>query len=153
VSGRADLFVELIDVATKTKMPSAPRGRDLYLELVREFPLRPLRSEPELDRAIAVIDSLSDREDLAPGERDYLLVLARLIEDYETEHAPPARASGGDVLRLLIEANDRTQARVAADTGVSESSLSEILSGKRPISRKAMKALAGYFHVDPAVFI
>ena len=37
-----------------------PRGptSHRYFDLVREFPLRPIRSDRELDRAIAVIDRL-----------------------------------------------------------------------------------------------
>ena len=40
---------------------------DRYLELIHRFPLRPIRSDAELDRAIEVIDSLVDRDDLAGG--------------------------------------------------------------------------------------
>ena len=50
-------------------------GDDNYLALVRAFPLRPIRSEAELDRAIAVIDSLIAREDLDLEQEDYLDVL------------------------------------------------------------------------------
>ena len=32
----------------------------LYLKLIRKFPLRPIRTEEELDRAIVVVDSLVD---------------------------------------------------------------------------------------------
>jgi len=35
---------------------------DRYLELVRQVPLRPIRSEAELDRAIAMIDALLDQD-------------------------------------------------------------------------------------------
>ena len=37
-------------------------GGDAYLELVRGFPLRPIRSEMDLQRAISVINSLIDRD-------------------------------------------------------------------------------------------
>ena len=50
-------------------------GDDNYLALVRAFPLRPIRSEAELDRAIAVIDSLIARDDLDLEQEDYLDVL------------------------------------------------------------------------------
>ena len=38
---------------------------DRYLELVRLFPLRPLRTDSDLDAAIAVVDSLIDHENLS----------------------------------------------------------------------------------------
>jgi hypothetical protein len=56
---------------------------DRYLKLVRALPLRPIRSEADLDRAMAMIDALSDRSRLTADERDYWTVLTRLIEDYE----------------------------------------------------------------------
>ena len=45
------------------KMKKRPsKAFDAYLHLVRQFPLRPIRSEKELDRAISMIDSLLDRD-------------------------------------------------------------------------------------------
>ena len=138
---------------TRGKVASNHDERDPYLDLVREFPLRPLRSEADLDAAVAMIDRLSDREELAPEEDDYLEVLATLVETYETEHEPEPVVSAADMLRHLIAAKGVTQAKVAGATGVNESTLSEILSGKREVSRKVMRALADYFCVDPAVFL
>jgi HTH-type transcriptional regulator / antitoxin HigA len=63
---------------------------DNYLGLVREFPLRPIRSDAELDRAIAIIDSLITRDDLKLGEEDYVDVLSDLVHRYEAEHDPIA---------------------------------------------------------------
>ena len=37
------------------------RREDRYLELVRRFPLRPLRTDADLDAAVAVVDELSTR--------------------------------------------------------------------------------------------
>ncbi len=124
-----------------------------YLDLVRELPLRPIRSEAELDRAIAMVDSLSDRATLSPDEHDYLLVLAGLIEDYEDEHHPIPVVTGVPMLRFLIESKGIPQARVAAEAGIAESTLSEILAGKRKRGVKYIRDLAEYFKVDPGLLI
>lgn len=134
-------------------MSSANADLDLYLDLIVEFPLRPIRSEEELDKAIAMIDRLSDRDSLAIEEEDYLGVLSTLVETYETEHEPKPVVSAADLLRFLIESQGVPQSKVAADTGVAESTISEILCGKREISRKVMLVFAPYFRVDPAIFI
>jgi HTH-type transcriptional regulator / antitoxin HigA len=128
-------------------------GADRYLALVREWPLRPIRTEAELDRAIARLDALSDREALSPEEHDYLLVLAGLVERYEDEHHPIPAVTGVPMLRYLIESRGVPQARVAAGAGLAESALSEILSGKRKLGIKAITALAGFFKVDPGLLI
>ena len=59
---------------------------DRYFELVKRFPLRPLRSEAELDAAIVVIDRLTDCDRLEPGEQDYLDVLGDLPHGRADNH-------------------------------------------------------------------
>jgi HTH-type transcriptional regulator/antitoxin HigA len=124
-----------------------------YLTLIQEFPLRPIRSEADLDRAIAMIAALSDRETLSPDEHDYLLVLSDIIEKYEDERHPIRAISGVSMLRYLIESKGVAWAKVAAEAGIAESTLSEILSGKRKLGTKHITALARYFQVDPGLFI
>jgi HTH-type transcriptional regulator / antitoxin HigA len=139
-----------------TLKPGGARGRssgDRYLDLVREVPLRPIRSEDELDRAIAMIDSLIDRDGLTTDEDDYLDVLGDLVEKYETAHHPIAPVSDAEMLRHLIESRDTTQARVAEAAGIAESTISAILAGKRGMSRKHIEALSRHFKVKPAVFL
>ncbi|WP_435016246.1 helix-turn-helix domain-containing protein [Tundrisphaera sp. TA3] len=77
---------------------------DRYLDLQSEVPLRPLRSEGDLDRAIRMVDSLVDREDHDRDQSDYLAVLTRLIEGYEAEEHPIPAATDAELLRHLIDA-------------------------------------------------
>jgi transcriptional regulator with XRE-family HTH domain len=46
-----------------------------------------------------------------------------------------------------------TQAGVATETGIAESTISEILKGKRGLNRKHIEVLAKHFKVSPAVFL
>lgn len=142
-------------MAGKTSTTSR-RGKgagERYLALIREWPLRPIRSEAELDGAIAMLDALSDREPLSPEEHDYLLVLSGLVEAYEDAHHPIPAITGTPMLRYLLESRGVPQARVAAEAGIAESTLSEILAGKRKLGIKHVRALAGYFRVDPGLLI
>src|SRR5438105_3070698 len=120
-------------MAARTK---APWKADRYLELVHRFPLRPIRSDKELDQAIRVLDSLLDRTRLEPEEKDYLEVLSDQIERYEDIHVQLPSASDAEVLQHLIEATGVTQAEVAKSAGISESTISEVLSGKRTLNRQ-----------------
>jgi HTH-type transcriptional regulator/antitoxin HigA len=128
------------------------RQQDRYLELIRRFPLRPIRSEAELDGAIRVIDSLIDQETLAPPEQDYLDVLTDLVEAYESEHYPEEPVSDAQMLRFLIEMKGVTQSEAAKGAGIPESTVSEVLSGKRKLNRAQIGKLARYFHVEPGAF-
>src|SRR5208282_1584675 len=116
---------------------SVQYGRDdNYLRMVRAFPLRPIRSESELDRAIEVIDSLIAKEDLDSGQENYLDVLGDLVHKYEAEHDPIAAVSDADMVRFLLESNEMVQTELAQRSGIAESTISEILGGKRKLSRR-----------------
>ncbi|MGC8638855.1 MAG: helix-turn-helix domain-containing protein [Isosphaeraceae bacterium] len=129
------------------------RGKeDKYLKLVRAFPLRPIRSEAELDHAIEVIDSLLDRDNLDEGEEDYLDVLGDLVYKYEAENDPIQDVSDADMLRFLLDSKGISQTELARQSGIAESTISEILGGKRTPSRRHIAALSRVFHVSPAVF-
>jgi len=136
-------------------MSTANRPGDLkdpYAELIRQFPLRPIRSDDELDEAIRVVDSLVGRPALRPEEQDYLDVLSDLVERYEAEAHPIAPLSDADMLQHLIEAKGVPQTEVARATGIADSTISEVLSGKRSLNRTHIGKLARYFAVSPEVF-
>jgi HTH-type transcriptional regulator/antitoxin HigA len=137
---------------SKTRSSNA---RYSYLELIQAFPLHPIRSEKELDRATAVINALLDRSQLSPAEEDYLDVLGDLVERYEDKHhrIPTADLTDAEMLEHLLEAKGVTQAEVARATGIRESRISEVRSGKRQLTRAQISKLAAYFHVSPAVFL
>ncbi len=127
-------------------------AQDHYFDLVRQFPLRPIRSDQELDEAVRMVDSLLDRRNLAAGEEDYLEVLGDLIERFEREAHPMAPVSDAEMLRHLIEAKGISQAEVSRATGIADSTISEVLKGKRCLNRSHIGKLAKYFNVSPDAF-
>ncbi len=128
------------------------KRKDRYLELVCMFPLRPVRTEDELDAATVVIHSLIDQEQLTDPEQDYLDVLSDLVYAYEQVHYPVEDVTDAEMLQFLLETKDVTQAQAAKGAGIAESTISEVLSGKRKLNRKQIGKLARYFHVGPGVF-
>src|SRR5262249_11535002 len=129
------------------------RTEDQYLELVRRFPLRPLRNDADLDAAVAVVDSLIDQPALSAPEQDYLDVLSDLVEDYESETVRMRPVGDADLLRFLIEQEEVTQAEAANGAGIAESTISEVLAGKRKLNRGQIAKLARYFHIEPGAFL
>ena len=130
-----------------------PGPTNEYLELINEFPLRHLRSERDLDRATEMADELAVRKSLSRAERDYLDVLVDIIERYEDEHHAIEPLPDGEILRFLIEQGGTTQMHVARETGIANSTISSVLQGKRELTRRQITNLAGFFHVDPGVFL
>jgi len=130
--------------------------RDDYLEMVKRFPLRVIRSERELDAATTVALDLAGQgeERLSDGAAEYLDVLDRLIEDYEDVYHPmPVRnATPLERLRCLVK-----------EAGVSASDLgrllgnrslgSPLLSGRRELSKAHIRVLAEHFRLEAGYFL
>ena len=124
-----------------------------YLDLIRAFPLRPIRTDAELRQAEKVLHALVDTESLSVLEQDYLLILGNLIEEYEEkayliEDLPPHEMLAG-----LIEAKEITQSAVAKATGIPVSTISELLAQKREFNVSHIEKLCAYFGVGPSAFI
>jgi HTH-type transcriptional regulator/antitoxin HigA len=122
--------------------------------LVRSCPLRVIRAEEDYERAIDMLNQLSDRgEDRTTDETEYLLALAVFVEKYEDEHDPIAPASGVEMLRALVESRQITRSDVAAGAGLAVSTVSDLLAGKRKMSLEQIERLARFFEVKPSFFL
>jgi HTH-type transcriptional regulator/antitoxin HigA len=139
-------------MARRTENAQTGRERDSYLKLVLKFPVRPLRTDKELDRAIKMIDSLIIRGDLDAGEQDYLDILTDIVERYEANEHPMPSVSDAAMLCHLIDARDVTQSKLAADVKIPMSTISEVLNRKRRLNRNHIAVLSKYFSVSTAVF-
>ncbi len=124
-----------------------------YYRLVRKFPLRPIESDEQLERAIEVLNGLLLRNDFTTDEHAYIDVLSDLIEKYEDEAIPEGPVSDVEMLAHLLEAKGVTQHDVSAATGIAESTISSLLKGRRRFNRDHVVKLAAYFHVGPGVFL
>jgi len=142
-----------MSAVTRKHVATQGEDRNHYLELVQAFPLKHLRSDRELADAIKVINSLIIRSDLARGEQEYLDVLTDIVERYETENCPMDPVSDAEMLRHLIDARGVTQAKLSADVEIPMSTISEVLHGKKKLTRRHIGILAGYFGVGPDVFL
>lgn len=130
-----------------------PSGRSLpvYLALVEKFPLVSIRSEEQLEAAQEVIDELFGRGEPDDETALYLDALGDLVAAYEDVHHQIGPATDSDMLRHLMEGKGVSQAELHKATGVPKSSISEVLSGKKPFSRSLIRAFAGFFEVDATV--
>ncbi|MCA9802819.1 MAG: hypothetical protein KC777_12680, partial [Cyanobacteria bacterium HKST-UBA02] len=82
-----------------------------YMNLVREFPLVPLREKSEFEAAVKVMKELAYRRStLTSGEADYLSVLGDLIAQYEKKLPRLAEEmTPQEALTYLMEINNLAQ--------------------------------------------
>ncbi|QDU87074.1 Helix-turn-helix domain protein [Pirellulimonas nuda] len=127
------------------------KTRDSYLRCIQTFPLTAIASEEHLEAAQKVMDRLLAQEKLDRGQQAYLDALSDLTQTYEDAHCPIEPASDADMLRHLLDSRGASQADLHRGTGVSKSSISEVLAGKKPLSRQMIRKFAEFFGVDVSV--
>jgi HTH-type transcriptional regulator / antitoxin HigA len=130
--------------------------KDSYFDLVRQFPLVPLKSEKQYDAAVTFMNRLAIRGEKAldTGEQAYLEALTQFVEDYEqVHHAIAAQNLGArDALKFLMAENGMKAADLGRLLG-SRSVASQILNGRRGLSKTHILVLAERFRVEPGLFL
>lgn len=124
---------------------------DRYIELLKAFPPRTIKTEEDLEATQNVVDCLIDKGKLTQDEKDYLNLLGTLIYEYEETQDIIPDIFGVDLLKALItELNLRQKDLVPIFK--TESIVSDVLNGKRNLTVEHIQKLADFFHISPAVF-
>jgi HTH-type transcriptional regulator / antitoxin HigA len=112
-----------------------------------------IETEAENERMLAIFEKLMDKGESISFEEEKLMKLfTMLIEDFEKRFYHPEEAEPLAVLQHLMEARDVKQTQLSELFG-SKGIASEVLNGKRGISKTQARALANYFHVSADLFI
>jgi HTH-type transcriptional regulator / antitoxin HigA len=126
------------------------------MKLVREFPLRMIRTAREYASAAEMIDRLAVQPEgsLTAGEQDYLDALTLLVAAYDEEHFELAarKVRPIDFLKYLMNERGMNTAdlgRLLGNRGLA----SLILNEKRELSKTHIRVLADHFNVEPGLFL
>lgn len=112
-----------------------------------------IETEEENERLLAEVEKLMAKgEDLSPEEDALLRLMATLIQDFEQKFYQPRAATPVEILRHLMDAQDLKQNDLLEVFG-SKGVASEVINGKRGISKTQAKALAKFFGVSAELFI
>jgi HTH-type transcriptional regulator/antitoxin HigA len=111
------------------------------------------QNEAEYD---VLVEALDQVQEITGYDNNHPLdglvnVMAALIEAYDLRVRPMPRASGLDVLRSFMEEHQLTQADLP-ELG-SQSTVSQLLAGKRKLNIKQVQALASRFGVSAETFL
>ncbi len=112
-----------------------------------------IETEEQNEHYLSVVEKLMKRGDkITPEEETLLDLLGHLIEDFENRYYQPRDATPLEVLHELMAANSLKQVDLVPIFG-SKGITSEVVNGKRGISKAHAKALAERFNVSAEVFI
>jgi HTH-type transcriptional regulator / antitoxin HigA len=126
--------------------------REIYGKLLAEFQPKVITSEEEYDFALEAVEKLMGCKNRSPEQTAILQLLVSLIEEYESKNYPMRESSPHEILEHLMEARGIKQSDLVGIIG-SKGVVSEIVNGKRGISKAQAKALAEFFHVSLELFI
>ena len=135
-------------MSTQTLNPVA------YGELLARVQPHPIKDDREYDRLVAEVGRLMERGErkLSMEETSLLEMLSILIEDHDRKHYPLPPSEPHKMLTFLLEQKGLEPHDLWPVLG-SKSRVSEILSGKRAISKSHAKKLAAFFHVPVELLI
>ncbi|AFZ15680.1 transcriptional regulator, XRE family (plasmid) [Crinalium epipsammum PCC 9333] len=125
--------------------------RATYGSLLAEYQPQIITNDDEYNRAIESIERLMQRDELTREEVSLLKLLSTLVETYE-DHQFPLESSPQEILLHLMEVGSLKQVDLVGIIG-SKGVVSDLVNGKRSISKTQAKALGEFFNVSPALFI
>ena len=126
--------------------------RTTYSNLLAEVAPKVIETEDEYARLLVIAERLTFAKNTTPEERILYKLLVTLIEVYETENYPIDKSEPHEILQHILESSGTRQADLVGIIG-SSGVVSEVVNGKRAISKAQAKALGDYFKVSPSLFI
>ena len=128
-------------------------NKEEYIKLLAETLPRVIDTEEEYERLLSEVSKLMVLGDnLTAEQAEVLQLLAILIEGYEDEHYQLQGATPHEILNELMLVRGLKQKDLLEIFG-SKGITSEVINGKRGISKSQAKALGEFFHVSPALFL
>lgn len=123
-----------------------------YSNLLNQYIPQAIETEEEYNRVLKIAEKLTFNKSKTPEEKVLYKLLVTLIEAYETENYPMDEATPHEILQHLMESSGIRQADLVGVIG-SSGVVSDVVNGKRSISKAQAKALGDYFEVSSSLFI
>ena len=127
----------------------------VYAKLLAKSLPRPIHSAAEharLTKMLLRLDERDERDELSPEEEALAEVLTLLIEDYEEKYHPLPRVSPTESLNALMGERGLKHKDIWPVLG-NKGAATEVLSGRRSISKAQARRLAEFFRVPVELFI
>ena len=124
-----------------------------YQALCELVPLKPIVRKAEYEAAVGHLNRLMDAggANQAHPLAGLVELLGEVIHSYEKRQVPMPDAEPGDVLRYLMD--ERGLKQTDLSDIASQGTISDILSGRREISKALAKKMAARFQVSAMVFL
>ncbi len=124
-----------------------------YARLAKHIVIKAIETEEEYDHMVAAVEQLIDKgEDRLSPEESLLETMAILVQAYDDRDHPLPPVAPNEMLAYLMESSGRAAKDLLPVFGT-RGRVSEVLGGKRAISKEQAKKLASVFKVTADLFI
>ena len=134
-------------------LPTPEALRDAWIPWQALIGVTTIETQEDYDRVAALLDVVVDavRDDEAHPLVGAMHYLGSLIEDWEEVHVQIPESTPAELLAYLMEEHGLSQGDLA--DVAPQPHISEILRGKRTISKAIARKLAARFHVSTDLFL
>lgn len=122
-----------------------------YAKLLVDMLPHVIHTESENERYTAALEVQLAKRKRTPEENRIVELLTLLIEDFEARNYSLPPATPRDIVLHLMESNGLRQVDLV-DVFGAESTVSEVLKGKRNLAKSHIEKLSQRFNVSPEVF-
>ena len=129
--------------------------RSQYTHLLTKCQPKIIESEEEYRQILALVEYFVFKKDRTLEELALYDLAIMLVKDYESKIFPMddwRTQSPTEMLKYLLETSGKRQADLVGIIG-SSGIVSEVVNGKRAISKSQAKKLGEMFQVSPSLFI
>jgi HTH-type transcriptional regulator / antitoxin HigA len=130
-------------------------NREQYTELLVKYQPKVIETDTEYRQALAVVEHFVFKKERSLEELALYDLALILVKDYESKICPMddwRSQSPTEMLQYLLESSGKKQSDLVGIIG-SSGIVSEVVNGKRSISKSQAKKLGEMFQVSPSLFI
>lgn len=112
-----------------------------------------LQYEYALNRIEELLPIVTDETPASDINAIELAIVSDVVETYEKTHYPIAKPTIGELISLSIEEKGLTQKQLAEELGISDSCVSDYISGRTEPTLKIARALCAILGIAPAAIL
>jgi len=109
--------------------------------------------EYALERIEELLPLVTDETPLYDKNALELTIVSDIVEEYEKSHYPILKPTIGELISLSIEERGMTQKQLAAELGVSQSRVSDYISGRAEPTLRMARTLCSVLGIAPAAML
>jgi HTH-type transcriptional regulator / antitoxin HigA len=129
--------------------------RAQYTDLLIKYQPKVIETKEEYRKTLKIVEYFVFKKERSPEELALYDLAIMLVKDYESKICPMddwRTQSPTEMLQYMLETSGKRQADLVGVIG-SSGIVSEVVNGKRSISKSQAKKLGEMFKVSPSLFI